>query len=79
MIETLIADFHTSFYFPEIQNLVFYFPGVHILGTHHCGNAHREAFKRCREIQDVLCRSDYAKRFVASFTKQIQSEYYGRN
>ena len=27
----------------------------------------------------MLCRRDYAERVVASFTHQIQSEYYGGN
>ena len=48
MMETPIADFHTSFYIPEIQNLAFHLPRVHILGTNHCGNTRRESFKRHR-------------------------------
>ena len=38
MMKRSIDNFHTSFYIPEI---------VPILGTHHCGNTHRESFKHC--------------------------------
>ena len=37
------------------------------------------AFKQRETFQDVLCCRDYAERLVASFSRQIQSEYYGRN
>ena len=72
MIETTIYDFHTSFYIPAIQKLSFHPPHVRILGTHHCGETQRTAFKRRELFQDVLCRSYYAKRVVASFSNQIQ-------
>ena len=39
----------------------------------------RTAFKRREYFQDVICRRDYSERVVASFTRQIQSEYYGVN
>ena len=48
MMETSIAYFHTSFYIPLIQNLVFHFPHVSILENNHCGNTRRKAFKNCR-------------------------------
>ena len=74
MIETSIADLHISLYIPEIQNLAFHLPHIHILGTNHCGNTPREAFKRRSAKQDVLCRHDYAERGVDIFVHQIQSE-----
>ena len=74
MMETYIAYFRTSFYIPEIQNLVFHLPHVLILGTNHCGNPRREAFKRRSANQDVLCCRDYAERVVASFSHQIHYE-----
>ena len=52
---------------------------MRILGTKHCGEMRRKAFKRCELFQDVLCRRYYAERVVASFANQIQSEYYGEN
>ena len=52
---------------------------MRILGTNHCGEMQRTAFKRHDFFQDVLCRRDYAERVVASFANQIQSEYYGGN
>ena len=79
MMETSIADFHTSFYIPEIQHLVFHLPRVRILGTNHCGNTRHEAFKHHIAKQDVLCCRDYSERLIASFAHQIQSEYYGSN
>ena len=79
MMETKISDFHTSFYIPDIQNLDFQLPHMRILGTNHCGEMRRTAFKRRELFQDVLCRHDYAERVVASFANQIQSEYYGGN
>ena len=72
MIETTIYDFHTSFYIPAIQMLAFHLPHVHILGTNHCGEMRRTAFKRRELFQYVLCRRDYAERLVARFAHQIQ-------
>ena len=78
MIETTISDFHTSFYIPAIQTLSFYLPHVRILGTNHCGEMRRTAFKRHELSQDVLCHCGYAERVVSSFANQIKSEYYSR-
>ena len=61
MMETTISDFHTSFYIPAIQNLAFHLPHVLILGTNHCGEMRRIAFKRRELFQNVLCRRDYAE------------------
>ena len=61
MTETKISDFHTSFYIPSIQKLVFNLPHVRILGTNHCDEMRRIAFKRTELFQDVLCRRDYAE------------------
>ena len=36
-------------------------------------------FKRRELFQDIICCRDYAERVVASFSNQIQSEYYGGN
>ena len=74
MTETTISDFHTSFYIPAIQKLAFRLPHVRILGTNHCGELRRTAFKWRALFQDVLCRHDYAEMVVASFSNQIQSE-----
>ena len=79
MMETTISDFHTSFYIPDIQKLAFNLPHVRILGTNHCGELRRTVFKRRELFQDVLCHRDYADRVVASFSNQIQSQYYVGN
>ena len=47
---------------------------MRILGTNHCGELQRTAFKRRELFQDVLFRRYYAERVVASFANQIQSE-----
>ena len=78
-METNISDFHTSFYIPAIQNLALRLPHVRILGTNHCGEMRRTAFKQRELFQDFLCRRYYAERVVARFSHQIQSEYYGGN
>ena len=52
---------------------------MRILGTNHCGELRRTAFKRHELFQYVLYRRDYAETVVASFANQIQSEYYGGN
>ena len=39
----------------------------------------RTAFKRRELFKDVLCLRGYDDRVVASFSNQIQSEYYGGN
>ena len=50
---------------------------VHILGTHHCGKEHIEAFQ-CRGFyQDLTCCHEYEKGLVEIFSNQIQSEYFG--
>ena len=64
MMETTIYDFHTCFYIPSTQMLAFHLPYVRILGTNHCGELRRTAFKRRGLFQDVLCRRDYAERVV---------------
>ena len=46
MMETTISNFHTSFYIPSIHKLTFHIPHVKILGTNHCGDSCRTAFKR---------------------------------
>ena len=74
-----MSEFHTSFYIPAIQKLAFCIPHVCILGTNHCGEMRRTAFKRRELFQYVLCRRAYAERVVASFANQIQYEYYGGN
>ena len=78
-METTISDFHTSFYISAIQKLAFHLPHVRIIGTNHCGEMRRTAFKRHELFQDVLFCRDYADRVVARFANQIQSEYYGVN
>ena len=45
MMETTISNFHTNFYIPEIQKLVFRISHVQILGTNHCDDSCRTAFK----------------------------------
>ena len=64
----------TCFFTPEIQRFPFHLTHVWILGTHHCGNTRREAFKYPCAFQDVLGWCDYSERVVASFAHQIQSE-----
>ena len=49
------------------------------MGTNHCGDSHLTVFTCRKSYQDVLCRRDCAERVVASFSNQIQSEYYGVN
>ena len=78
-METTISDFHTSFYIPAIQKLVFQLTHVHILGTNNFGTMQHTAFKQREFFQDVLCRRDYTERVVAILANQIQSEYYGGN
>ena len=78
-METTISNFHTIFYIPAIQKLAFHLPHVRILGTNHCGELRRTAFKRRELFQDVLCHREYVERVVESFSNQIQYEYYGGN
>ena len=71
--DTNISDFNTCFYIPAIQKLAFSIPHVRILGTYHCGEMQRIAFKQRELFQDVIFRRDYANRLVAIFDNQIQS------
>ena len=45
-METTIYNFHTSFYIPEIQKLVFQLSHIQILGTNNYGDSQQPAFKR---------------------------------
>ena len=73
MTETIISDFHTSFYIPAIHKLAFHLQNVRIIVTNHCGAMRHTAFKRGELFQDFLCRRDYAERVVERFSNQIQS------
>ena len=74
MTETTIYDFRTRFYIPAIKKLAFHLPHVRILGTNHCGEMRRTAFKGRELFQDILCHYDYTERVVSIFSHQIQSE-----
>ena len=78
-METKISEFHTRYYIKAIQKFAFHLPHVLILGKNHCGELRHTAFKKRELFQDVMCRRDYSERAVASFSHQIQSEYYGGN
>ena len=73
MMETTISNFYTIFYNPEIHKLAFHIPHVQILGTNHCGDSRRTAFKRNESFQDLLCHCYYAERVVDSFAHKIKS------
>ena len=45
IMEITISNFHTSFYIPEIQKLVFHITHVQIMVTNNCGDSRRTAFK----------------------------------
>ena len=74
-----ITEFNEKFYILEIKKIVFPFPYLHILGTHHCSKEHHEAIKRWRSLQYFLYHHDYKEHVVANFYHQIQYEYYGEN
>ena len=79
MMEIAISNFHTSFYIPEIQKLVFHITNEQILGTSQCGKFLGTVFKCPKSFQVVLFFRYYSERIVSSFAHQIQSEYYGGN
>ena len=78
-METSIADFHTSFLNCSNQKLEFHPPHKHILGKQHCVSRHHKSFNRFRSLQDILGHYDSAKRVVACFDHELQTEYYGGN
>ena len=41
MMETPTVDFYQRFYISKIHKPALNFTIVHIIGIHHCGNAHR--------------------------------------
>ena len=47
--------------------IAFHIPHVKIMGTNHCGDTHRTAFKRRELFQDVFCRCDYDEGVVTIF------------
>ena len=54
MMETIISNFHTSLYIPDIQKLEFHIPHVQILGTNNCGDSLQTAFKRRKTIKKCI-------------------------
>ena len=68
-METTISDFHTSFYIPDIQKLAFQLPHVRIIGTNHCGEMRRTAFKLHGLFKYVLCSRNHAESLVAIFSR----------
>ena len=78
-MDTSIVEFHKHYYLPAIQKLALQFTHLNIIVTCHCGNTCREVFKHCAACQDVLYHRNHAERVVASFLRQIKSEYYGGN
>ena len=71
IMETYIADLHTSLYFPEIQNIAFKLPHVCILGNNHCRNTRRESFKHSSTTQDVMCCCYYSLLLMWMLSKGI--------
>ena len=55
-----MVEFHQDIYINSIKKLAYHLPRVRIIGTHHCGNTRREAFKRHSYFQDMLYRRDDA-------------------
>ena len=74
MMESLMVDFHQDFYILDIQKLSFCLPYFCILGTHHCGNTFREAFKFRSYFQYLLCRCYYSERDVDIISQKNQYE-----
>ena len=74
MMELLIVGFCQGLYIPPIHKLELHLPYVQILEIHNCGNTHRESFKLCSFLQDVLWRHGYVEHVVAIFSHQIQYE-----
>ena len=74
LIETYIAKHFNMFYIIAIKKLVFYFPHVHILGTHHCFKEQCWAFKSRGSYKYLKCRRVYAEVLIAIFSEQIKSE-----
>ena len=70
MTKTKISEFHTRYYIPAIQKMNFHLTHVRILGTNHCSEMRRTAFKRRELFQVVLCRRYYDERVVASFANK---------
>ena len=63
-METTLSELYTSFFIPDIQKFAFHLPHVRIIGTRHCGEMRRTAFKRRESFQDFLCRRDYSQRVL---------------
>ena len=79
MTETSIVDFRQCFYIAAIKKFSFQLPHAHILRTQNCGNTHWKSVNVCSAYHYVLWHQDYAEHSEASFSHQIQYEYYGGN
>ena len=53
VMETYIDDLHNFFYISAIKKLVFQLPHICIIGTNHCGNTCRKAFK-CNSVNKYV-------------------------
>ena len=80
MMETTISDFRNSFYIPAIQKLAFQLPHLRILGTNHCGELQRTAFKRREFFQDffvaVIMLIGQQQAFIIKSNKNTMVEIY---
>ena len=80
MMETTISDFHKSFYIPDIQKLGFHLPHVRILGTNHCGEMRRTAFKRREFFKTffvaVIMQRGQQQAFRIKYNKNNMAEIY---
>ena len=71
MMDISIDAFQTSFFITSIKKLTFQLPHIRIIGTSHCGNTHREAFKILCAKKYVLCRRDYIEIVVSILTPNV--------
>ena len=56
MMHTSFVEFRQRLYIPAVQNISFYFPQSHIIGSCICGNTQLEVLKNFAAYKDVLFR-----------------------
>ena len=55
-----ILDFHSEYYIPEIEILVFHYPHVYIFGRNKCEGKQHDIFVSQQNKFDCKCTRDYA-------------------
>ena len=76
-LEKKIGEFHSEYYLPSIEKLVYHRSYYKILGKNNVASIRQEAFQS--SPGSIATRSDYAEKFSFAPDGQLQGEYFSNN